>query len=40
MDSRYRGLPRQASEVIGGNNMPYDPKDPLKDRITDIGPRY
>ena len=20
--------------------MPYDPKDPLKDRITDIGPRY
>ena len=20
--------------------MPYDPKDPLKDRITDIGPRH
>ena len=20
--------------------MPYDPADPLKDRITDIGPRY
>ena len=20
--------------------MPYDPSDPLKDRITDIGPRY